>query len=455
VEQALSILLVDDEEIIHQTIGDYLRASGHTVAEARSGAAGLKMLQDGAYDMVLSDVLMPGMDGLSFLSRVQEGWPDLSVVLITGHGNLEMAVQALRLGAADFLTKPVKLLELDAVLEKAARLRSLRQDRTTLRETVGRMQTEADRRIRNRSLIGVSPAMRRVREQIRQAVEAACETILVTGETGTGKEVVAREIHFQAGWETRPFIAVSCPAIPDTLIEAELFGAVKGAYTGATGDRPGYFELAHGGTLFLDEIADLSASAQAAILRVLETRTLRRVGGARELTVEVRVVAATNTPLEVLVEQGRFRRDLLYRLNLYTIHLPPLRERREDILPLAEHFLSSYAGRRGLRIEALSAPVQQMLLNYDYPGNARELRHLIERAAMLCRAGPILPEHLTFPHRAGADPAPQDRPPDLEQERAYFLQALEAARWNRRQAARDLGIPYSTLRYKMQQLGIG
>jgi len=219
---------------------------------------------------------------------------------------------------------------------------------------VGRLQTDEDARVRNRSLVGESAAMRKVREQIRQVVDAECETILITGETGTGKEVVAREIHFQNGWETRPFIAVSCPAIPETLIESELFGAVKGTYTGAGMDRPGYFELANRGTLFLDEIADLSPSAQAALLRVLETRTLRRVGGTREIAVDVRVVAATNVPMERLIEQRRFRSDLYYRLNLFTINLSPLRERREDILPLATHFLDAYATRRGLDLNGFS-----------------------------------------------------------------------------------------------------
>ncbi|MBI4553341.1 MAG: sigma 54-interacting transcriptional regulator, partial [Candidatus Latescibacteria bacterium] len=402
-ETSLAILLVDDEEIIHQTIGDYLRESGHRVDSARNGAAAVKMIQEHDYDLALTDLLMPGMDGLALLSRTQELQPDLSVVLITGHGNMETAIQALRLGAVDFLTKPVKLLELDAVLEKASRVRALRRDKRALRETVGRIQATDDARQRNRSLVGISPAIRRVRDQIQQAVDAGCETILITGETGTGKEVVAREIHFLAGSDSSPFIAVSCPAIPDSLIESELFGSVKGAFTGASVDRAGYFELAHGGTLFLDEIADLSASAQAALLRVLETRTLRRVGGAKEVSVDVRVVAATNTLLEDLVEAGKFRRDLLYRLNLYTIHLTPLRERREDILPLAEHFLSLYAARRGLRFEGFSPEAQQHLMSYEFPGNARELHHIIERAAILARSGQILPVHLSLPHRSSSD----------------------------------------------------
>ena len=274
-EQPLRILLADDEEIVHQTIGDYLRESGQHVDAARDGLVALKAIEASDYDLALVDIRMPGMDGLSLMARVQEIRPELSVVVVTGHGNLEMAIQALRLGAADFLTKPIKLLELDAVLEKSLRIRDLRQDRRHLRETIRGIQASDDLRVRNRRFVGTSPATRKVCEQIGQAVDAGCDTILITGETGTGKEVAAREIHFQTSSDESPFIAVSCPALPDSLVESELFGHMKGAFTGATADRAGYFELADGGTLFLDEVADLSASAQATLLRVMETRGTR------------------------------------------------------------------------------------------------------------------------------------------------------------------------------------
>ncbi|MSS70958.1 MAG: sigma-54-dependent Fis family transcriptional regulator [Candidatus Latescibacteria bacterium] len=265
---------------------------------------------------------------------------------------------------------------------------------------------------------------------------------------------MAREVHFQAGSDERPFIAVSCPALPESLVESELFGHVKGAFTGAVANRAGCFELADGGTLFLDEIADLSASAQASLLRVLETRAFRRVGGAREVRVDLRVIAATNASLEGLVAAGQFRQDLFYRLNVYAIPLLPLRERREDILPLAGHFLSAYAAPRGVRLDGFSPEAGRLLTSYDFPGNARELRNLVERAAILCRSGQILPEHLNLPKGPGGLPPAPSAQPDDHPERAYLLSALEAARWNRRQAAKDLGIPYSTLRYKMQKLGI-
>lgn len=453
-EQSLRILLVDDEEIVHQTLGPYLQDSGHQVESARDGGKALKLVEAYDYDLALIDVRMPGMDGLSVLSQIAEMRPELSSVIITGHGNMEMVIQALRQGAADFLTKPIKLLELDAVLEKSIRIRSLRQGQRHLRETIRGIQSAEEIRLKNRRLVGNSRATNEVRRQIKMAVDAKCETILITGETGTGKEIVAREIHFMGGEEERPFIAASCPAIPDTLVESELFGHVKGAFTGATLDKAGYFELADGGTLFLDEIADLSPSAQAKLLRVLETRKLRRVGGAKEVDVSIRVIAATNATLEPLVHSGKFRKDLFYRLNVFAINLLPLRERRSDIIPLAEHFLSTYMIGRGLQIEGFSKDAHEMLLGYDYPGNARELRNIVERAAILCRRGLIETVHLNLPGTSASASAPScSAPTEEEKERARILDALEQAKWNRRRASLILGIPYSSLRYKLKKYG--
>ncbi|MFC1718363.1 sigma-54-dependent transcriptional regulator [Candidatus Poribacteria bacterium] len=450
-EGSLKILLVDDEEIVHQTISGYLRDSGHQVDDVYDGLAALESIKAEDYDVAFVDIRMPGMDGLSLLGGIREIRPDISVVMVTGNADMDTVIQALRLDADDFLLKPVELLRLDAVLEKSARINALRQDRRRLRETISGIQASEDFRRRNRSFVGKSAATRDVREHIHQAVDADCETILVTGETGTGKEVVAREIHFQASSDECPFIAVSCPALPESLVESELFGHTKGAFTGATADRAGSFEMANGGTLFLDEIADLSAPAQAKLLRVLETRMVRRVGSSREINVNVRVISATNTPLEQLVEARKFRPDLFYRLNVYSIHILPLRERREDILPLAEHFLSMYATPRGLSLSGFSSEANNLLLNYDFPGNARELRNIVERAAILCRSGQILVEHLNLPSDT-AEVIPAQATGD--QERSYILKALEEAKWNRRQTASNLGMPYSTLRYKMQKLGI-
>ncbi|MGA1845026.1 MAG: sigma-54-dependent transcriptional regulator [bacterium] len=452
-DQSLRILIVDDERILHQTLSRYLHDLGHLVDSTFEGTTALEMITSREYHLVLLDILMPGMDGMSLLPKIAQMRPDLPIVMITGHGNMDMAIQALRSGAADFLRKPIKLLELDAVLEKTSHIRHLREGQQHLRNTIRGIQTAEDIRLRNRSLIGRSKQTAAVRRQIRLAVEGGCDTILITGETGAGKEIVAREIHFSCGDDRRPFIAVSCPAIPDTLVESELFGHVKGAFTGATQDKAGDFELADGGTLFLDEIADLSLPAQAKILRVLETRKFRRVGGSREIHTSVRVIAATNATLEELAESSGFRKDLFYRLNVFTIHLAPLRERRPDILPLAEHFLAMYTVGRGLCISGFSEKTREALLNYDFPGNARELRNIIERAAILCRSGEIRPEHLNLPSRNGK-PAMFFDQCNGQDERARIISALERVKWNRRKAAETLGIPYSTLNYKIRKFGI-
>ena len=450
-EDSLYILLADDEEIVHQTIVDYLHDLGHQVDSVYDGLAALEAIKTSDYDIAIVDIHMPGMDGFSLLEKIQEIHSDILVAIITGHGSMDTAVRALRLGAADFLEKPPELLHLDAMLERLALVRRLRQDKRHLRETIGGIQASTGL---ERNFVGISSTTRKVRQQIQQSVEANCETILITGETGTGKEVVAREIHFQASSDESPFIAVSCPALPDSLVESELFGHVKGAFTGATADKAGSFELADGGTLFLDEVADLSAPAQAKLLRVLETRTLRRVGGSKEIHVDVRVISATNAPLEELVKARSFRSDLFYRLNVYSIHILPLRERREDVLPLAEHFLSAYAAPRGLQFGGFSSEARGTLLSYDFPGNARELRNLIERAAILCRSGQIQAEHLSLPTGYFTETSSSSAKPDENQERARILKALEEAKWNRRQAAEALDMPYSTLRYKMQKLDI-
>ena len=447
----LKILLADDEEIVHETISSYLRDTGQQVDDVRDGPAALQSIQARAYDLALIDLVMPGMEGLAVLRKAVEIRAEMPAVIITGHPDLETAVAALRLGAADYLRKPIKLTELDAVLKKSRNLRTLRNDKRRVPNAARKIPAAVRSRANQGELAGTSPATDEVRRQIREAVAAGCEMVLITGETGTGKEVAAREIHFQAAAADDPFVAVSCPAFANSLLESELFGHVKGTFTGATEDRTGCFEQANGGTLFLDEAGDLSLTAQAKILRVLETRSVRRVGGSQEIAVSVRVIAATNAPLEELVQSGRFRRDLFYRLNAYAIHLLPLRDRRADILPLADHFLRDYAFAKGLSLEGFAAEAAGKLQAYDFPGNARELRYLVERAAILCRSGWILAEHLALPVKAGLP-----RPAGLgeEQERTLLLGALEESRWNCRHAAQRLGIPYSTLRYKMARLGI-
>jgi DNA-binding NtrC family response regulator len=458
-DQPLQILLADDEPIVRSTLGDYLKDSGHQVVEACDGADALALVDDVDVDLALVDVRMPGMDGLTLLDRLHASRPEIAVVIVTAHGNMETVIRALRAGAVDFLPKPVRFRELDAVIEKARQVRALKVERRHFKDALAGVQAAVSRGTPG-VMVGTSAASQRVRELIRHAVEARVDTLLITGETGTGKEVVARQIHDQAGGASAPFIPMNCPAIPEPLLESELFGHRKGAFTGANEHRAGYFELADGGTLFLDEIGDLSATAQAKLLRVLETRLVRRIGEAREKAVDVRVIAATNADLPERVKQGRFRADLFYRLNVFGIELVPLRERRIDILPLAEHFLGGFCGARGWKAGGFAEGARQWLLEYDYPGNARELRNLVERAAILTRGATITEQQL--PARSARPAAPPvvvvDEPAAVpiadDDLKGRILRALEEARWNRRDAATALGMPYSTLRFRMRRLGI-
>jgi DNA-binding NtrC family response regulator len=304
--------------------------------------------------------------------------------------------------------------------------------------------------------VGNSPATQEVRERIRQAVEANVDTILLTGETGTGKEVVAQEIHFQGSSEECPFVAVNCSALPKSLVESELFGHVKGAFTDATTDKPGYFEIANNGTLLLDEIADLSLDIQVKLLRVVDNRTLRRLGGAQEISFQERIISAFNRDPPQLVKSGQFRSDLFHRLNLFPIHLTPLRERPEDILPLADHFLGAYTARSGRSFDGFSEGAKPSLLAYQYPGNVRELRNIVELTVVLCplEVSLIGAEHLNIQGEASERLLSQSDISAGENECERILRTLEENRWNRRRAAKKLGIPYSTFRSKMKKLGL-
>ena len=450
----LHVLLVDDEEIVHETVGRFLKNLGHKVESAHDGLEGLDLIEKNDYNLALVDLKMPGLDGMNLLNKAQKSKPELSMVIITGHGNMDLAIQALRFGAADFLTKPIKLLELEAVLEKAARYHRLKSKQNRLKIALSSIQATEDSRRRGRRMIAVSPQMKMVQKQIQDAVEANVDTIMITGETGTGKEVVAREIHFRGDHsDQRPFIPVSCPAIPDTLVESELFGHVKGTFTGAVADKAGCFEIADGGTLFLDEVADLSRGAQAKMLRVLETRSVRRVGGSKEVEVNVRVVAATNSPLDKLVEERKFRQDLFYRLNVFTINIEPLRNRPEDITPLADYFLDLFAAKSNLGVKGFSKNAQKLLKQYPYTGNARELRNIVERSAILCKEGKIQPEHLNLP-TINLNNSKTPKYNNVDNEYNTIMQALEKAKWNRKQAAEELGMPYSSFRYKLKKYEI-
>ncbi len=438
-ENSLHILLTGDERIICATLKDHLCDLGHQVEVVRDGHTALKKINAQHYDLALVDLCMPGINDIECLAKVQHNRQETPVVLISGNDTVRKVIEAFRLDAGSVLPQSIQFPNVNGGNKKERQLGKLHGSRLT-----------------NQCFVGNSSATQQVRKRIRQAVEANVDTILLTGETGTGKEVVAREIHRQASLKKCPFIAVNCSALPESLVESELFGHVKGAFTDATRDRPGYFEMANSGTLFLDEIADLPLHTQAKLLRILDTRTLIRIGGTQEISVQERVISAVNKDPAHIVESGQFRDDLYYRLNVFSIHLQPLRERAEDILPLADHFLEAYTARSGRIFEGFSEGAKSSLLNYQYPGNVRELRNIIECSATLCppEVSLIGAEHINIQKGVSAKLLSQSNQLAGKNESEWILQVLEENRWNRRQTAKKLGMPYSTLRFKMGKLGI-
>jgi len=452
----VKILVVDDEPSIRFSLSELLGEEGHDVREAPHAPAALAMLEEAPADLVLSDLTMPAMDGLQLLDEVRSRHPQTLFVLVTAHGDERTAVRALKNGAYDYVPKPFDNEEVRALVRRAREVLSLRAENARLREELAGQF---------RGLIGDSPAIRDVVKVVRRAGPTDA-TVLVTGESGTGKEVVARALHAESRRRARPFIALNCSALPGDLVESELFGHVRGAFTGADRDREGLFEAADGGTLFLDEVGDLAGPAQAKLLRALEERQVTRVGSNKPVEVDVRVVAATNRPLERLAADGGFREDLLYRLRVIALHLPPLRERREDVPAIALHFLGEMAARHGRPVRGLGEGARRALLAYEWPGNVRELRNAIERAVVLAEGGEIevgdLPPQLlaSAAPLGPVDAALADLPFAEARERAVdaferaYLQAALERHGNVSAAARALGLHRQSLQKKLRQLGL-
>ncbi len=376
-----TLLVADDDPAVRQSLERALTREGYAVVLAPDGQAALERLQAGGIDLVLSDLKMPGLTGLEFLSRGKAAVPDVDFILLTAFGTVEEAVRAMKDGAIDFLTKPFQRAQLVKVVRQALERRALIAQNRAL-------QQRLDDLLRQGEMIGVSPAFRRMMTLVEQVADSSA-TVLIQGESGTGKELTARAIHNRSGRRDGPFVAVNCAALPETLLESELFGYEKGAFTGAAGRKEGRFELADGGTLFLDEVADLSPVTQPKILRVLQEGEFQRVGGTKTIRVDVRIVTATNQDLATLVREKRFREDLFYRLNVITIVAPPLRDRREDIPVLAQHFLRVYAAKNNRRLEGFSEEALSCLEAYAWPGNVRELENVVERAVVLARGARV------------------------------------------------------------------
>jgi two-component system response regulator PilR (NtrC family) len=456
------ILVVDDEQSMREFLAICLRRAGHDVAIAQSGAEALAKLRAKPADVVVTDLKMPGgMDGIGLLAAIQEeppragSMPAPEVILVTAFATADTALAAMKLGAYDYLTKPFQVDEINAVIGRALEKRALVEANLALRDRLAG-------RARLAQLLGRSPAMQHVFALIGK-IHSAKTSVLVTGESGTGKELVARALHSEGSRAKAPFVAVNCGAIPEELMESELFGHKKGAFTGAVVDKSGLFQEADGGTLFLDEIGELSLGLQVKLLRALQERKVKPVGGTDESEVDVRVVAATNRDLDAEVARGGFRADLYYRLNVIELHLPPLRHRREDIPLLAEHFLRRFAAEHG-RAVTLSPAAMRRLEAYDFPGNVRELENIIERAVALSSGSSIEPADLP-PEKASKAPVPA--PPeafpgegvDLDRmmsdfERAWVTRALDHTGGIRKKAATALGISFRSLRYRLAKLGI-
>jgi two-component system, NtrC family, nitrogen regulation response regulator NtrX len=455
-----SILIVDDEESILTSLSSILQDEGYDVVTVKNGGEALRVYTMDPPDLMLLDIWMPEMDGMETLRRVRELVPTAQVMMMSGHGSIETAVKAIKLGAYDYIEKPLSLENVTLRVRHALDQYRLEQENRTLRTTVQRKF----------ELVGQSPVM----QQLRQLIETAGPTnsrVLIGGENGTGKELVARAIHSHSARANRPFVAVNCAAIPETLIESELFGHEKGSFTGATSMKRGQFEQADSGTLFLDEIADMSLSTQAKVLRALQEQQFTRVGGTKLLKVDVRVLAASNKDLIKEIEKGTFREDLFYRLNVVPIIVPPLRERREDLPLLIRHFMKIHAEEQGLRMKEVSPEAMAVFQQYDWPGNIRELRNLIERL-MIMVPGPVID-----PAQAGlslqARPVgavPQSTAPTVSPlftqpydslrdarnafEKEYIARKLREHHWNISRTAEDLKIERSHLHRKIKLLDV-
>jgi two-component system NtrC family response regulator len=441
---------VDDDTSLRRVIEYELNEEGYDVTAVPGPPEALDALRSRAFDLVLSDILMPGMDGIELLARVKAMAPETVVVMITAHGTVETAVKAMQNGAFDFLLKPFSGDRLRVAVRKALEVRALFLENRVLREA-------ARERYSFENIVGTSPAMRQVFEDVSRAAESDA-TVLLTGESGTGKELFARALHFNSRRRKGPFVTVNFGAIPETLVESELFGYRKGAFTGATEDRTGKFEAAHRGTVFLDEIGEIPLALQPKILRVLQEGEVDRLGATSARKVDFRVVAATNRDLEALVAEGRFREDLYYRVHVIPIRLPPLRERREDIPLLVEHFLLKHARKHERKPPRLAPEVFARFDRHDWPGNVRELENLIERIVVLSRGDVVGPELLPLPvSREGprygglAIDIPEDGLRLEEVERALLQEALRRHGGNQSRAARFLGISRQTLIYRMQK----
>ncbi|RKY64111.1 MAG: hypothetical protein DRP99_02745 [Candidatus Latescibacterota bacterium] len=437
------ILVVDDDPLMLDFLKEALLRQGYKVDTAEDGEEALRKVEEEGYDLVITDVRMPGVDGMTVLESVKRDFADTEVVVITAYGTIRNAVEAMKMGAYDYLTKPFSVEEVEVVVQRALERKRLISENIRLKRELEKVQGL-------RTLVGQSPAMRKVLEMI-EMVAPTKATVLIQGESGTGKELVADAIHRLSPRKNGPFVKVNCAAIPESLVESELFGHEKGAFTHAVKRSRGRFEMADGGTLLLDEIGEITPAVQAKLLRVLQDGTFQRVGGEGTLRVDVRVIATTNRDLWKAVQEGKFREDLYYRLQVVPIYIPPLRERKEDIPLLVQHFLKMYGEREGKEGLTVSEKAMDILMDYDWPGNIRELENAVERAVILAKGKVLKPENF-FVGSMFREREPHGEATTLaEMERRLILKTLREEGGNRTRTAQRLGISVRTLRNKLRQ----
>jgi DNA-binding NtrC family response regulator len=437
------LLIVDDELHVRESLSHWFTEDGYEVEAAGSGSEALGLLGRHRFDVIVSDIKMPKMDGLELQRRIHEKDPDVAIILVTAYASVDTAVNALKEGAYDYLVKPFDPEELSRIVAKACEKVALTKENAALKSRLVRSGPKI--------VTGTSPEMGKVME-LAEMVAPTDTSVLIHGESGTGKELVARLIHTRSQRAFGTIVAVNCGALSESLLESELFGHEKGAFTGATTRRKGKIELADGGTLFLDEVGEVSPKVQVELLRALEDKKITRLGGSQEIAVNFRLICATNRDLEKAVRDGEFRDDLFFRINVFSITIPPLRDRPEDILPIAEHFLERYAGAMGRQARGFSPEVRDLLVRYPWPGNVRELANAVERALVVCRGTEIQREHLPIAHEADAVASDDQSLSALEEK--HIRRVLKQHGFNVTHAARALGIDRVTLYNKMRKFGI-
>jgi len=444
---AKTILIVEDETVLRESLAELLAEEGHVVKQAENGKVAYDLILKEPVDLVLTDVRMPEMDGLTLLGHLRQILPQTPVIIITAYGTVESAVTAVRAGAFDYLLKPVKFDDVLIKVQRALEYNEVQRTNQVITEQLARESTF-------HNLVGASQAITRLFDVVRK-LSTVKSNVLISGESGTGKELFARAIHYNGITRGKPFVAINCGAIPESLIESELFGYRRGAFTGALRDKMGYFEAANGGTLFLDEISTLPIGVQASLLRVLEEKVVVPVGDTHPRPVDARIIAASNQNLEKMIADGQFREDLLFRLNVVQLQLPPLRHRKEDIPLLVQHFLDKYTREMNKRVEGLTNGAMRALLNHNWRGNVRELENVIERAVIFAEGRPIGVEDLPFATPGITDDVGEDLKEALRQfERQHILYSLRRHHYDKTQTAQHLGIGVSSLYRKLEELDI-